>query len=215
MRRWTLFTVFALLLGMAFFAGAAPALAQAAGDAPVAAGREGLGRLVAALVVAVVTLVLSLFLAMWAIRVAVGMFGRWTRGLDQHEEIKKGNLAVGILMASVVFAIANVVGAGVGALTEAIKPFDLSITYAVGVTVGVVNLVVSLVVATFAVSMAFKLLDKTTKDLDEIAEVKKGNMAVAVFMAGVMISVSFIVQAGVAGIAKILQAERIVSLWKG
>jgi len=50
--------------------------------------------------------------------------------------------------------------------------------------------------------MAINVLDKITKGIDEIAELRKGNIAVSILMAGVLIAVSFVVQAGVSGIAK-------------
>jgi len=196
-----------LLAASGILALAPAALAGEAAGA--AASKEGIGALIAALLVAVVTLVLSLVLAMWSVKVAITMYDKWTKDVDEMAEIQKGNVAVGILMAAVIYSVANIITSGVVALTEAIKPHDNVMRYAVGVVVGVVNLLVSLGLATYAVRMAMGFLNKFTKDMDELKEVAKGNVAVAVLMAGVLISVSSVVQAGVAGIARILEAERV------
>ena len=188
--------------------GASPALAQVAG-AEASSGNENLCSLVAALFVAVLTVLLSLALAMWSIKKSIELYNKWTPDIDEMEEIRKGNLAVGILMAAVVYSIASIIAAGVESLTTAIKPFDVSASYAIGVIVGVVNLLVSLVIATFTISLTLRFLNKITRDVDEIAEVGKGNVAVAVLLAGVLIAVANIVQSGVQGIARILEAERV------
>ena len=193
----------------AVFLVAVPA-AHALQDAgATASSPEGFWSLIAALLVAGVTLVLSLALAMWSVKVAITMYDRWTKDIDELAEIKKGNLAVGILMAAVIYSVSNIITSGVVALTQAIKPQDDYRKYAIGVVVGVINLLVSLGLATFAVNMAMKFLNRFTKDMDELQEVAKGNTSVAVLMGGVLISVSSVVQAGVSGIARILEADRV------
>lgn len=183
------------------------ALAQAAPEAD--RNPESLGALFGALLAAAATLLLSLALAMWAVKIAISLYDRWTKDIDELAEIQKGNVAVGLLMAAVIYSVASIITSGVVALTEAIKPQPDWKQYAIGVIVGVINLLVSLALATFAVNMAMKFLNKFTKDVDELKEVGKGNVAVALLMAGVLISVSSVVQAGVAGIARILEAERV------
>lgn len=198
-----------LLVAPAVLLATAPAAWAQEAAAGTEASKEGLGTLIAALFVAVVTLVLSLALAMWSVKVAISMYDKWTKDIDELAEIQKGNVAVGLLMAAVIYSVANIITSGVVALTEAIKPFDMTSKYAVGVVVGVLNLLVSLGLATFAVNMAMKFLNKFTRDMDELKEVGKGNVAVALLMAGVLVSVSSVVQAGVSGIARILEAERV------
>jgi uncharacterized membrane protein YjfL (UPF0719 family) len=172
---------------------------------------ESLGSLMAALLVAVVTLALSLFLAMWAIRLALTLFDRWTPNVNELEELKKGNVAVGVLMGSVVFALASILQAGVVGMTEAVKPFGLTTHYAVGIVVGVLNLVVSLAIGTYAISLALRFLNSFTKEVDEMQEVAKGNVALAVMMGAVVISMAQVVSAGVGGIGRILEPTRVAA----
>ena len=51
-----------------------------------------------------------------------------------------------------------------------------------------------------AIYLALNILDKLTKGIDEFEELKKGNVAVALEMAGVIITVAIIIQSGVLGI---------------
>jgi uncharacterized membrane protein YjfL (UPF0719 family) len=194
-------------IGNHTLAQAAPAASEGAKTGVL----SGIWGLVVGLAVALVSLLVSLGLAMYAIKLAIESFDKLTKDIDEQAELKKGNMAVGILLAAVIYAIANVISSGVAGLTHAIHP-ELSWTFVIGVVVGLVNLVIGIKIATFAVSLAIKVLDKVTTDIDEMKEIQKGNAAVAVVMAGVLISVSFIIREGVEGISSILSAQNIASV---
>ncbi len=148
--------------------------------------------------IGVLQLIVGLVLAIASIYIGLSMFGKFTKGINEEEELKKGNVAVGILMAAIILSIANVVQAGVIGLTSALTT-GFSMNAIIG---GVVQLIVAIVLAVVAIYIAINVLDKITKNIDEMEELKKGNVAVAVLMAGVLIAVSFVVQAGVSGIAR-------------
>lgn len=158
--------------------------------------------LVLGLGVALVQLILGLVLAVVSIYIGMWSFGRMTKGIDEMAELRKGNVAVGILMAAVIFSIATVVQSGVSGITNGLKP-GLTIDQLVSVLgVGILQLLVGIVVAVIAIYLAINALDKITTEINEKAELKKGNVAVAIIMAGVLLAVSFVVQAGVSGISK-------------
>jgi uncharacterized membrane protein YjfL (UPF0719 family) len=148
--------------------------------------------------IGVVQLIVGLVLAIASIYIGLSMFGKFTKGINEEEELKKGNVAVGILQAAIILSIANVVQSGVVGLTGALT-LGFSIN---AIIAGVIQLIVGLILAVVAIYMAINVLDKITKGIDEMAEIKKGNVAVAILMAGVLIAVSFVVQAGVSGIAR-------------
>ncbi len=148
--------------------------------------------------IGVLQLVVGLILAIASIYLGLSLFGKFTKGIDEEEELKKGNVAVGILMAAIILSIANVVQAGVMGLTGALTiGFSIS-----AILAGLIQLLIGIILAVVAIYMAINILDKITKNIDEMEELKKGNVAVAILMAGVLIAVSFVVQAGVSGIAK-------------
>jgi uncharacterized membrane protein YjfL (UPF0719 family) len=60
-----------------------------------------------------------------------------------------------------------------------------------------VKLVVEAVLLIVAILLAVKIINLLTKGFDEWKEVHKGNVAVAIYMAGMIISVGFIVQPGI------------------
>jgi len=159
-------------------------------------------------VVGIIQLVIAIILAVVALYIGFSVLGRITKGIDEEKEIAKGNTAVGILVASVFIAIGIVVQSGVSGISVGIsQAINAGILSSLGITiliVSVLQLVLGIVLAIVAIYLALNILDKLTKGIDEFAELKKGNVAVALEMAGVIITTAVIIQSGVAGITAAL-----------
>lgn len=160
--------------------------------------------LLANAVVGLVQLVISIIFAVVALYVGFAVLGKITKGIDEEKELAKGNVAVGILVASVFVAIALVVQSGVSGLSVGInKALNVGILSLDGLTIvgiALIQLVLGIVLAVGAIYLALNILDKLTKGVEEFEELKKGNVAVALEMAGVIIAVAVIIQSGVIGI---------------
>ncbi len=65
---------------------------------------------------------LSMLLAVVTISVTLRLFGKLVRSLHAGTELQKGNLAVGIVLGSVVLVAALYVGEGVSAISKALVP---------------------------------------------------------------------------------------------
>ncbi len=160
-------------------------------------------------VVGIIQLVIAIILAVVALYIGFSVLGKITKGIEEEKEIAKGNTAVGILVASVFIAIGIVVQSGVVGISRgisaALNVFTSDITLAIAIlVVSVVQLLLGIVLAIVAIYLALNILDKLTKGIDEFAELKKGNVAVALEMAGVIITTAIIIQSGVQGITAAL-----------
>lgn len=153
-------------------------------------------------------LVLAVILAVVALYIGFSVLTRITKGIDEEKELAKGNVAVGIVVASVFFAIAFVVQAGVAGvssgLSKALGVGILTLDGILIVSAAVFQLIIGIALAIGAIYLALNVLDKLTKGIEEFEEIKKGNVAVAVMMGGVIISVAVIIQSGVVGITNAL-----------
>ncbi|MCE8423363.1 MAG: DUF350 domain-containing protein, partial [Candidatus Methanoperedens sp.] len=146
-------------------------------------------------VVGIIQLVIAIVLAVAALYIGFSVLGKITKGIDEEKEIAKGNTAVGILVASVFIAIGIVVQSGVSGISVGISQ-AMKVGMAGGaiaiIIVSILQLVLGIVLAIVAIYLALNILDKLTKGIDEFAELKKGNVAVALEMAGVIITVAII-----------------------
>ena len=171
----------------------------------------GLDSVMINLGVVFIQLVISLAVAMGSVYLGLKLFDRMTENLDEIEELKKGNVAVAILLGAVIFSIANVVEGGVTALMQSITPGLTFPVMATAAIIGVANLVISIILAIFTIYISLSILDKITVGIDEFKELKKGNVAIAIVMAAVLFAVSFVMRGAVASMSASLSPENIAA----
>jgi uncharacterized membrane protein YjfL (UPF0719 family) len=164
--------------------------------------------LLANVAVGIIQLIIAIVLAVVALYIGFSVLNKITRGIDEEKELAKGNVAVGIIVAAVFFAIAIVVQSGVAGVSVGVGSAlasGLGSTDAyIAIGVAILQLVLGIVLAIAAIYLALKVLDRMTKGVEEFEELKKGNVAVALEMAGVIVAVALIIQAGVIGITTAL-----------
>lgn len=153
-------------------------------------------------------LVISIIFAVVALYLGFAVLSHITKEYDEEKELARGNTAVGIIVAAVFVAVAMIVQSGVIGLTVGInKALNMGIMSVDGLTaivIATVQLILGVVLAVAAIYLALYILDRLTEDINEFEEIKKGNIAVAIKMAGVIIAVAVIVQSGVIGITAAL-----------
>jgi uncharacterized membrane protein YjfL (UPF0719 family) len=164
--------------------------------------------LLANAVVGLIQLLISIIFAVLALYIGFAVLSKITKGIDEEKELAKGNAAVGIIVASVFVAIALVVQSGVSGISvginKALSVGILSVDGLLAVSIAFIQLILGIVLAIAAIYLALNILDKLTKGVEEFEEIKKGNVAVALEMGGVIIAVAVIIQSGVIGITAAL-----------
>jgi len=169
----------------------------------------GLDSLIVGLGIALAQLVLGLLLAMGSVYLGIKMFDKLTEGVDEMAELKKGNAAVAILLGAIIFSIASVVEGGVFGLTQSIIPGLTIMELAAALVIGIVNLVLGVVLAILSIYIAISMLDRITESIDEFREIRRGNVAVAIMMAAVLFSVSFVIRGAVVAMASALSPQSV------
>lgn len=164
--------------------------------------------LLANAVVGLFQLLISIIFAVLALYIGFAVLTKITKVIDDEKELKKGNAAVGILVAAVFVAIALVVQSGVSGISvginKAVSVGIFSIDGLLAIFSAFIQLILGIVLAVGAIYLALYILDKLTQGIDEFEEIKKGNVAVALMMGGVIIAVAVIIQSGVIGITAAL-----------
>jgi uncharacterized membrane protein YjfL (UPF0719 family) len=152
--------------------------------------------------VGLIQLVIAIILAVVALYIGFSVFSRITKGMDEEKELMKGNPAVGIIIASIFFAIALVVQSGIAGISVGIMKALAGDWLAI--VASLIQLILGIILAIGAIYLALNILDRLTKGVDEFEEIKKGNVAVSLMMAGVIVSTALIIQSGVIGITSAL-----------
>ena len=152
--------------------------------------------------IGVIQLIISIILAVVSLYIGFAMLGKLTSTIDEEKELAKGNTAVGILVASIFISIAIVVQSGIAGISAGLRNAVAGNIYCL--VASVVQLVIGIILAVVVIFMALNVFDKLTKGIDEFEEIRKGNVAVALEMAGVIVATALIVQSGVIGITSSL-----------
>jgi len=158
--------------------------------------------------VGIIQLVIAVILAVVALYIGFSVFGKVTRDVDEQKELAKGNVAFGIVVAAIFVAIAVVVQSGVSGISVGISKASVlgftSVDGLIVIAIAIIQLILGVLLAIGAIYLALSILDKLTQGIEEFEELKKGNVAVALEMAGVIIAVALIIQSGIVGITTAL-----------
>jgi uncharacterized membrane protein YjfL (UPF0719 family) len=139
-------------------------------------------------------LVIAVILSVATAYLAIYLFQRLTRGLDEWEALRQGNAAIGLVLGAIVLSIALVLRP---ALSLDPAAWDAGTQlFLKGLLAQAIQLVIGLVLAVGSVAIAIFGFAALTRDIDEIAELRNGNMAVAALLASVVVGVGIMVSQG-------------------
>lgn len=128
---------------------------------------------------------------------SIVLFSRATRGINEWKELQQGNSAIGIVLGAIMIGVALVLRP---AFKLPIINWDVgALRVLIALGVQLVQLLLALVLAVLSILFAVWLFDRLTTRLDEWAELKQGNTAVAAVLSGVVIAVSLLVSVALEG----------------
>lgn len=151
----------------------------------------------------------SIFISFILIFGSYRLFLLLTPRLDEERQLREKNAAVGIILGSVLLGEAIVVKQAIYPVMAVIQIFILgkerslpNLLKMLGYSVGYVFLAGILALA--CILFSFWLFNKLTPRIDLLDEVKKNNLAVALFMSLLIIAISLLISAGVSGLTRAL-----------
>jgi|FaiFalFF_MnMetaG_3_1042247.scaffolds.fasta_scaffold06226_4 uncharacterized membrane protein YjfL (UPF0719 family) len=159
------------------------------------------------LVIAVLQLVFGVALALFSITVAINILNRATKDINEFEELRKKNLAVGVYIAGILIAVGNVVGQAVSGVSKAVVPGAFNLSALIGGLVQLfIGLPLAIVVITWAQNRVYSWLVRAASKLPRVEvekfniqdELKSGNLAVAVVLFGTFLAISLVISQGIA-----------------
>lgn len=128
---------------------------------------------------------------------------------DTQAELKKGNVAVAILLGALLFASGMMVQKG---FTPVISLFRMYIMSPLQESVSnwrmalhaVSHLAMSFILSVTTISFSLRMFGKLNKDMKMGQELKKGNVAVGIILAAVILVVAMYVSEGIGSISRAL-----------
>lgn len=143
------------------------------------------------LLLSLAQLAIAIILSAIAAYLAFYLFQWFTRDLDEWEELRQGNPAVGIVLGAIVISVALILRPALAVSTAA---WDVGRNIYLWVLLAeALQLAVGLVLAVITLVLALYLFATLTRGIDEVEELKRGNLAIAGLLAGVVIGVALMV----------------------
>lgn len=159
--------------------------------------------MVTTIIVSLIALVLQVFLGVvlgiFSVYLALRFFDRMTGGIDEIKELKRGNVAIAIVLLSLIAAIGMMVSTG---MTQVSKIFTAQYSlplFLIAFIMTIVQIVIVIIIAVLAIYIAIRVLDTMTVGVDELKELKRGNIAVAILIAAVVYAVSLVISGSLQG----------------
>lgn len=145
------------------------------------------------LVVSVANIIIAIMLGVMASYIGVWVFSKSTRHLDDWSEVRRGNTAMGIVLGAIILGIAIILKPAVdlSAVVNITNPFLVLLGEVVGIVVG-------LVLAVSAIIFSIGMFGRMVGDIDELSELQRGNTAMAIILAAVILAVSWLISGAVA-----------------
>ena len=153
-----------------------------------------------AIVSGIVELVLSFALAILVTWASFRVFKWMTRNLDEMAELRRNNAAAGVLFASMLLAAALVVREAlfptISSLRTALFQGLSALTLAKVLGLGALYIGASVAGAVWGVAFAARLFLRMTRSIDELEEIQNNNLAVAVALGGVIVTMGLFMAHG-------------------
>ena len=149
------------------------------------------------LIVSVANIIVAVILGVMASYIGVWLFAKSTRHLDDWGEVRRGNTGMGIVMGAIIIGIAIILKPAIDLplSVEVTRPFLVLLGQLVGIVIG-------LILAVSAIVFSAGMFDRLVGDIDVLSELQRGNMAVAVIMAAVILAISLLISGAVASIIR-------------
>lgn len=126
----------------------------------------------------------GLFTSLVTFYLSTKFFDKLTSTLDEWEEIRKGNIAVGIFFSSILISVFLIVSPSIVSLV-------LSNTLN-ALIFNIFKFVLSLTLSIILPFLALFALDYLTPQINELEELKKGNIAISLYLSFALLGISIV-----------------------
>ena len=128
---------------------------------------------------------------------------------NMEDEIKKGNVAVGVLMAAILLAASMILQKGLGSVVTIFRvyistPTESGFRFWQLCLMAAGHLVMSMVLALLTISITLRLFGRLSHRITPGKELEKGNVAMGVLLSGVVLVAALFVGEGVSALSKSL-----------
>jgi uncharacterized membrane protein YjfL (UPF0719 family) len=156
----------------------------------------------------VLMVLMSGFVIFWTYRT----FIRANPDFDMEDEIIKGNMAVGLLVGTILYCASQILMAGTDSSMQMLRMHLLAPTEENASVLGLLarmtgHLAISMGLAVVSISMTLRLFGRLARRMHAGKELQKGNIAVGILLSSVVLVSSIYIKDGVTSLMKALTPQ--------
>ena len=161
------------------------------------------------LIVSIFEFFITAIMSVMVVYVNYRLFEYSNTDYDHEEELRKGNVAVAILLAALLISSGMMVQKGIYPIVSLFRlymtsPMENAMSKGQMVLYGIAHLMMSFVLTVLAMSFSLRMFGRLTRELRPGQELKKNNAAVGIMLASVVIVVGMYVSEGLGSLSKSL-----------
>ncbi len=158
----------------------------------------------------ITALLLSAVLGIFVLYFGYYLFTKLTRQIDEEAELRQGNPAVGIVGAGFIFSLGLI-------METALQPFLQTLfntavyssegagRIAAGLGLMGLQFLGTLLIAVLALALGLKVFHSLTRHIDEWAQIRQGNIAVALITAAMTVTLALFLRTGTEHLLDVIQ----------
>ena len=164
------------------------------------------------LIVSLFDFILMVIMSAVVIALTYRIFIRANPDFHMGEEIKKGNVAVGILVAVIMISASHILMAGTDSSVAMFRMHMLAPSEENESTLKILALIaahlsISMLLAVMSISITLRMFGKLERQLQAGKELQKGNVAVGLLLSSVVLISSMYVREGVSALSKAMTPQ--------
>jgi uncharacterized membrane protein YjfL (UPF0719 family) len=153
----------------------------------------------------IATLTISVLLAVLVIHLGFVLFQHLTVRINEAQELRDNNIAVAVLSGGYILSLGLIVKSALGPLLQTVYLMtygDQFTAWEILSRAGfmVLQVLAALLIAVLALLAGLGIFSRLTRHLDQIAEIRKNNIAVAIVMAVTLVTFALFIEEGVASL---------------
>ena len=152
------------------------------------------------LLTGVIKLGFSLLVGIIGITTAARIVKRVNGLTDLNESLRDNNAAVGVSLAAAIISIGILIAPAISGTFNALQLLSYTAEYWLDITwvvlYAIVHVLAALLLGALVISLGTQIAIRLTPDIDEIEEIRKGNLSCALLMAAIMVTLALLAQEG-------------------
>jgi len=163
------------------------------------------------LIFSIIVLLLQIFFGVIfgvaSVYLSLRFFDKMTGNIDEIKELKKGNIAVAIILVSLIGGIGLILSTGIDNFGQIFtNVFDNKYSFPlflVAMVLAIIELIIVVLISVLVIYSSIVVLDRLTEGINELYELKRGNVAVALEVGIVIIVISMMMVGAIQSIEKL------------